>query len=119
MAQLQPRSQEVERVGPVITLSITAWVLLFGVLLCAVAAVVLTVRDHTLTRAASMRAPERPDGEVSNVRSELFHSRTAGEQLGAAQRMKLERFGWVDREQGMISMPIDLAMDLELQEAQP
>lgn len=119
MGELQPRSQEVERVGPGITLSITGWVLLFGILLSAVAAVVLTARGRTLTRAHTVSAPERPEPEVSNVRSELFRSSTAGEQLKAEQRKKLERFGWVDRQQRVVRIPIDLAMELEVQGAQP
>ena len=119
MAQLQPMSQEAEHVGPAATLSITGWVVMFGVLLCVVAALLLAARNRTLTRAESAPQATRPEAEVSNVRSELFRGPGAAERLNASQRQKLERFGWVDRERQLVHIPIDLAMDLEAQGAQP
>lgn len=116
MAELQPLSQEAERVGPGLTLSITGWVILFGVLLCVVAALVLVARDQSLTHAESVGTPVRPEAEASHVRSELFRSSSvSGEQLKAAQRQKLEHFGWVDQAHGVVRIPIDVAMDLEIE----
>ncbi|HET8936058.1 MAG TPA: hypothetical protein VFN67_21575 [Polyangiales bacterium] len=119
MAQLQPMNQEAERVRPVATLSITAWVVLFGVLLSVVAALLLFARNRTLTQAESATEPTRPEPEVSHVRSELFRAPGAAERLNAQQRQKLAQFGWVDRERQLVHIPIDLAMDLEAQGAQP
>lgn len=119
MAELQPASQEAERVGSGITLGITGWVILFGVLLCVAASLILTARTRTLSRAESVPAAPRPEAEVSNIRTELFRSPLAGERLKAEQRRKLGAFGWVDRERRVVRIPIEDAMDLEAQGAQP
>lgn len=119
MAQLQPMSQEAERVRPVATLSITGWLVMFGVLLCIVAALLLSARVRTLPRAQSAPEAVRPEPEISNVRSELFRGPGAAERLNASQRQKLEHFGWVDRERQLVHIPIELAMDLEARGAQP
>ena len=119
MAELQPASQEAERIGPRITLGITGWVLLFGAFLCLAASLTLSARNHTLSRAQSVGAPPRPEPEVSNVRMELFRGPAAAERLKAAQRQKLTRFGWADQAQRVVQIPIDLAMELEAQEARP
>lgn len=119
MAELQPASQEAERIGPGMTLGVTGWVVSFGVLLCFVAALMLAARSRTLEPAASVSAAQRPESEVSNVRSELFRGPAAGERLKAAQRARLTQFGWVDRDQKIVRIPIDVAMDLEAEGANP
>ena len=118
MAERQPASQETERVSMGITLSITGWVMLFGVVLCSVASLMLSARNHSLERSERVSASvQRPEPEVSNVRSELFRNPVAAERLKAAQRKKLGEFGWVDQGQRVVRIPIDLAMDLELEAA--
>ena len=40
-------------------------------------------------------------------------------QLEAAQRERLGRYAWVDRERGIVTIPIERAMDLVAEEAEP
>ena len=119
MAELQPASQEAERIGSGITLGVTGWVLLFGAILSIAAWLMLGVRNHSLQRSetVSTSAAPRPEPEVSNVRSELFRGPAAGERLKAAQLDKLRHFGWVEQGQQVVRIPIDVAMDLEVQGA--
>jgi hypothetical protein len=119
MTDLQPRSQESERIGSGLTLGITAWVLVFGVALCVVAGLVLTARSRALRHASSLPAPVRPEPEVSQIRTELFGSPGAGERLKAEQRSALQHYTWVDREHGIVRIPIDVAMELEVQGTSP
>lgn len=117
MSHLQPASQEADQIRAGLPLGITAWVLLFGVLLCVVAGLVLLARSHTLERAASVTTAPRPEPEVHNIRSELFRVQGAGDRLKADQRQALQHYGWVDRQRGIVRIPIDVAMDLESQGA--
>lgn len=61
------------------------------------------------------RRPEQA-AEVSHVSSELFRRPAAGERLKQQQRKTLEHYGWVDRQHGIVRVPIDVAMDLVLKE---
>jgi hypothetical protein len=51
-----------------------------------------------------------PGGEVSNVHTDLFRRPAAGELLKERQRKTLDRYGWVDRQHGIVRVPIDVAM---------
>ena len=116
MNHLQPASQERDHIGVGLTLSVTVWVVVFGSILSIVAGLVLAARLRSLEHAPAASAPARPDAEVSNVRSELFRYPGAGERLKADQLHALDGFGWVDRERGMVRIPIDVAMELESKE---
>lgn len=117
MSLLPPASQEVEGVGSGRTLGVTLSVLIFGALLSLGAAWLLALRAGHLEHAASVKEAPRPEREVSNIRSDLFRGPLAGERLKAAQRDKLEHFGWADPEHKLVRIPIDVAMDLEAQGA--
>lgn len=116
MNQLQPASQENEHIGVGLTLSVTIWVVVFGSILSIVAGLVLAARSRSLGHAPAASAPARPDAEVSNVRAELFSYPGAAERLKADQLHALQGFGWVDRDRGVVRIPIDVAMDLESKE---
>ncbi|APR75840.1 Hypothetical protein A7982_01187 [Minicystis rosea] len=63
--------------------------------------------------------PERslgPRREVGMVQQELFGGVRVGQDLFDAQRGELERFGVVDRERGIVSIPIDDAIELVVKE---
>jgi hypothetical protein len=119
MAHLQPASQESERLTPFIPLGVTAWVVVFGLMLCVVAGLVLRARGRTIERAATVASVPRPESEVSHVRTALFSERGAGERLKRLQRERLEHYAWVDRRRGVVKIPIDVAIGLELEEHAP
>jgi hypothetical protein len=56
---------------------------------------------------------------VPEVRQTLIDFDQSAARHRAAQRHQLETYGWVDREQGVIHIPIERAMQLEVQEATP
>lgn len=63
--------------------------------------------------------PERdlgPRHEVGMVQQELFDHARIGQDLVDAQREQLTRFGVVDRAGGVVSIPIDAAIDLLVKE---
>jgi hypothetical protein len=63
------------------------------------------------------RAPARParmPSEVSAVETTLFDERAQGLEDRAAAEAWLSSYGWVDRERGIVHIPIDAAIDLYL-----
>jgi hypothetical protein len=120
MSHSQPTTQESEHIKPGVTLAVTVCVLIVGVVLGLGARLALSARSHTLAPAASAAttAP-RPEPEVHHVRSDLFKLPVGAERLKERQRAALHSYGWVDREHGTVRLPIDIAMDLEVQAAQP
>jgi hypothetical protein len=63
--------------------------------------------------------PERelgPRREVGMVRQELFDNVPVGLSLVLRDREELSRFGVADRERGLVSIPIDSAIELLVQE---
>lgn len=66
-------------------------------------------------RARTWDAPHRePPEEVSEVESARFGLPTAAERQAADARHRLDSYGWVDREAGLIHVPIDVAIELYL-----
>lgn len=66
--------------------------------------------------------PERylgPRHMVARVRQDLFDERLGGRSLNQAKRRDLETYGWVDKERGVVRIPIDRAMDLVVQGKRP
>jgi hypothetical protein len=116
MAALPPASQENERIARGGPLGVMISVLVFSTLLCIVASLVLSARSRTRTHATASVAAVRPEPEVSGVRMQLLKQPGAGQQLKAQQQNALRSYGWVDKERGIVRIPIDVAMDLDLQE---
>lgn len=65
--------------------------------------------------ARSMDAPVAPR-EIDIVDQTLLESGDAVVHTRAEQRERLERYGWVDRDAGVVHIPIARAMDLVVQE---
>lgn len=55
--------------------------------------------------------PARAPTTISGVRQTLILIEHPGRRLFDEQRQTLESFGWVDRERGIVHIPIDAAMD--------
>jgi hypothetical protein len=112
-------SQEEDRVP--------AWPVFIAVSITAVVSAILVVWAvyATSAREAELR-PSRafpevwlgPRHMVARVRQDVF-----GEQRGAGfnakQRAELAGWGWVDRERGLVHVPIDRAIDLVLSGKRP
>lgn len=72
----------------------------------------------------SMEGP-RPDAvdPLELMRSSLDHELFESEPVSAvrrraAERRRLEAWGWVDRERGIVHMPIDVAISVHLRESE-
>ncbi|WP_437616981.1 hypothetical protein WMF20_24135 [Sorangium sp. So ce834] len=75
----------------------------------------LAMRAREADLRPSLAFPEKdlgPRREVSMVQQSLFDEARLGQQLVDAQRAELRRFGVVDRERGIVSIPIDDAIEL-------
>jgi hypothetical protein len=57
-------------------------------------------------------AAEAGKPKIGMVEQRLFDNANQGVAMKARQQQKLERSGWVDRDRGIVFMPIDRAMDL-------
>jgi hypothetical protein len=96
---------------------LAAMVLIGGVL--TVWAVVVTVHRDAALRP-SRGFPEArlgPRRQVGMIQEALFDGARPGQELFAAQRAELGRFGVVDRDHGIVSIPIDDAIRLVVDEA--
>ncbi|WP_437873782.1 hypothetical protein [Sorangium sp. So ce363] len=63
-----------------------------------------------------------PRGEVAGVDQRIFRREATGEEgLGTAlnhrKREELGRFGWADRDRGLVQIPIEDAMNLVVEES--
>jgi len=77
-------------------------------------------RKRELVLRPSDQYPERALGPIverSSVHEELFSELGRGQVQARAAAQSLARFGWVDRERGLVRVPIDVAMDLVVEEA--
>ena len=67
---------------------------------------------------AGLRNPPSPPTappRIMGVRQTPIEGPAEGQQLRAEQRQQLDSFGWADRSRGLVRIPIDEAMRLELQ----
>jgi hypothetical protein len=116
MVHLQPASQEEERVNRAWTIGVLLCVLVVSCVLSFVARGLLQMRAHGLSHAATTASQARPEPSVGYIKQQTFRQRASGQDLKASQRKALQHFAWVDRERGIVSIPIDVAIDLELAE---
>lgn len=98
-------------------LLVTGAVLSFALLLCFAAKWLLAARTRTLSAATHAGSPVRPLATVGEVRMQLFKDEGAGEKLKAEQRSEAQHYRWVDRTQGIVQIPIDVAIELESRQA--
>ena len=115
-AKTQPLTHEAERLPGTPVVLTTIWVLIFAAVLCVVAVVLFHARSGTIAPAASVPAPAQPVRDVSNVRTDLFRREGVGQELKRRQLRALEQYGWADESRGLVRIPIDVAIDLELAE---
>jgi hypothetical protein len=107
---------EPERIARAPVVWISIWALLFAAVLGVIARTVFEVRSSTIRSEGAQRI-QKPGAMVSNIRTELYEGRPGrGEVDKAQQRRALGQFSWVDRERGLVRIPIDEAIDLELAE---
>ena len=57
--------------------------------------------------------------KIGMVEQGLFESTRTGEDWTAAERRRLESYGWVDRKAGLIHVPVDQAMERVLRGERP
>ncbi len=99
------------------------WIVIAGAVLLpflvvlAVAAQAFFVRASRDEAAQGVPARPEPAAEVSNVHSDLFERALAGERLKAQQRKTLAGYAWVDRQGGVVRVPIDTAIELVANDA--
>lgn len=115
-AHLPQVTHEAERFSRITIAFTAAWVLVFSGILAVIAVVVFNRSSRSLEPPAPARAQAVLRGEVSNVRMDLFRAQGAGQALQAEQARRLSQYGWVDRQAGLVHVPIDVAIDLELAE---
>lgn len=57
--------------------------------------------------------------EVNHVEQSLFEGARSGGEIAAQQRDRLSRYGWVDRQEGIVHVPIERGMELYLARQPP
>ncbi len=80
---------------------------------------VLAVRAKERELRPSGQFPERelgPRREVQAVQQDLFGDLGLAEILAREQRRELDRYSWVDRDKGVVRVPVDAAMDAVVEE---
>ena len=63
--------------------------------------------------------PEIGQSKIGLVEQTVFDLQVRGQRDRAARLERLSSFGWVDRDAGIVHMPIDRAMDLVAQGVRP
>lgn len=105
--------QEEDVLPPRLILYVILAVIAFSLLLVGVSYAILRGREHALRPSGSF--PEQSLGPImerSNVHEELYGNVGRGQVEVRAGRESLEHFDWVDREQRIVRVPIDVAMEL-------
>ncbi|KYF47766.1 hypothetical protein BE08_42655 [Sorangium cellulosum] len=108
-------------------LAIALAVIVIFVVLGAWAVMILREREAALRAAGRSMGHARegfaPRGTVSGVDLRIFRRAASGEDglgtvLNRRKREELGRFGWADRERGLVQIPIEDAMRLVAEESQ-
>jgi hypothetical protein len=63
--------------------------------------------------------PEVGQSKIGMVEQDLFAVAVRGQEDHARRRAKLGSYGWVDREKGVVHLPIERAMELVVQGVRP
>jgi uncharacterized protein YpmB len=111
-------THEAERFSRLQIAFTAGWVLIFCGLLGVIAVLVFNARSRSQThvQTQAVHATTPPRGEVSNIHVDLFAPTGKGQALKGEQEKKIASYGWVDPKAGLVRIPIDVAMDLELRE---
>jgi hypothetical protein len=110
--------QEPDQVPRGLLLRIAVGTLAVGLSLCVIAYLLLRAREHTLEPSfqfprGSLPAPHA----VAGVRQEPFDIPAPRLSVLQEQSRELQRYGWVDHARGLIRVPIDVGMQLVLDDA--
>jgi hypothetical protein len=110
-------THEAERIARKAIVWVSAGVIAFAIVLGGIALLLFEVRRAAIGARIEDSQPQ-PGRVVSDVRTDLFHPHAgAGDLDKIRQRRDLEHFSWVDREHGILRIPIDTAIDLQLAES--
>jgi hypothetical protein len=89
-----------------------------AVLICVVSLVVVT-RFGAWPRSAAVRSrPPAAPAHIGMTEQTPIARTERGLALRAAQRERLEHYGWIDRDAGIAYIPIDRAMDVVVGEGE-
>jgi hypothetical protein len=83
---------------------------------CVAVALWLLVANTPAHAEGSSSAPRTMPSTVSSVQTGLF-ARAAGASSTNAEAARLRTYGWVDRERGLVHIPVERAMDLYIAQA--
>ena len=92
-----------------------------GALLVFLCASIVATRVLARHRAEAWPAGPPPlpaemgSAKIGMVEQELFENTVTGPAWLRTQRQRLDRYGWVNRKAGVVHIPIDRAIELELQ----
>jgi hypothetical protein len=102
--------------GRIVGTIVTAVVVTIG--LCALVGLLLHMREGAIRPA--LRFPEQAlsaPGQVAGVRQELFRTANPRPTSKERDRAELQRFLWVDRQRGIVQIPIDDAIEIAARRA--
>ena len=97
-------------VGFVVRLAVGTVVITLA--LCIVTYLLLRLREDQLGAKGKFPELARAPHEVANVRQALFQGEGAGLSLRQAQRAALDGYRWLDRSRGLLSIPVDDAIQM-------
>jgi hypothetical protein len=110
----EPRNDDVfqqpDHVKRNLLMGIVCGTVAFGLFLCGVAYAVLHLRMASLP--GQLEARWAPPPKSATVRRDLFAVPGPTPSPVEVEQRALQGFGWVDRGQGLVRVPIDVAMDL-------
>ena len=110
MMRFQHDDAGVSRWPMYLSTSVVIAVVLAG--LAAVAALTIAIRGQVPLEMAPPQVRE----DVSHVEAQVFARETAAERSARQARARLYSYGWVDRQRGIVHVPVEAAMRLYLDE---
>jgi hypothetical protein len=109
---------EEDRVPARLILRVLTGLVAVSVGLCIVAYLLVVMREEQLR--PERRFPEKalgPPRRIAEVRAEPFDLPRPAPSLSERQRARISSYGWVDDQRGLVRIPVDAAIDLELRAA--
>jgi hypothetical protein len=104
--------QEPDRVqGKIVVLTFAGTVVIASIAVAAEAILLARARPPPELRAAEPRHV----ASVGSIQQRPFERPAVGLELKAEQKRRLESYGWVDRNRGVVHLPIERAMDWSLE----
>ena len=101
-----------------LVLRVLLWAGVFSIALCVIAYLLMVANERAIR--PDRKFPERylpAPHEVANVRQEPFSPATPASTLNDDERVLLRSYGWVDRQKGLVRIPIDRAVELMMNQA--